>query len=127
MLRRLMSFVVLLGVLLHAQAVVRHNAIMIDAHLQRADLIKDLLLICHPNGTGTVDTANLPDVPHPTDAQNNCPLCSGLGVAVGLPPPDLVPYYVAFAAVQPAPVPSVHATELLRSFLPPARGPPLLA
>jgi hypothetical protein len=127
MLRRLISFVVLLGVLLHAHAVVRHNGVMLDAHLQRVELIKDLLLICHPSGTGTVDTASLPDVPRPTDAQNNCPLCSGLGPAIVLLPPDLVPYYVAFVPKQPSPPPALRGTELLRAFIPPARGPPLFA
>lgn len=127
MLRRLMSFVVLLGVLVHAHAIVRHNGVMIDAHLQRASLIKDLILICHPSGTGTVDAASLPDIPLPTDAENNCPICSGLGPAVALPPPSLVPSYVAFLPAQPIPLPAIHGTEQLRTFIPPARGPPLFA
>ncbi len=127
MLRRLMSLVVLLGVLMHAHAVVRHNGVMLDAHLQRASLIADLLVICHPSGTSTVDTASLPDVPRPTDAQNNCPLCSGLGPAIALPSPDLVPRYVALLPAQPVPLRAVHGTELLRTFIPPARGPPLFA
>jgi hypothetical protein len=127
MLRRLISFVVLLGVLMHAHAVARHNGVMLDAHLQRTSLIADLLVICHPSGTGTVDAASLPDVPRPTDAQNNCPLCSGLGLAFALPPPDFVPFYVAFHPVQPSPLPVVRSAELLRTFIPPARGPPLVA
>lgn len=128
MLRRLISFVVLLGVLLHAQAVVRHNGIMLDAHLQRAVLITDLLAICHPSGTGTVDMANLPDVPRPTDAQNDCPLCSALGSAVALPPPALEPYFIAFhSPPQPSPARAIHGVELLRAFIPEARGPPLTA
>lgn len=127
MLRRIASFVVLLGVLLHAHAIVRHNGVMLDAHLQRAALITDLLVICHPSGTGSIDTASLPDIPRPTDAQNNCPLCSGLGPIIALPPPDLVPYYVAFDPERPSPAPAAHATELLRTFIPPARGPPRTA
>ncbi len=127
MLRRLMSFVVLLGVLVHAHALVRHNGVMLDAHLQRATLIADLLVICHPSGAGTVDAANLPDVPRPTDVDNNCPLCSGLGSVIALPPPDFVPYFVAFHLVHPSPPPVVRGGELLRTFIPPARGPPLVA
>jgi len=127
MLRRLISFVVLLGVLVHAHAIVRHNGVMLDAHLQRATLIADLLVICHPSGTGTVDAASLPDVPRPTDVENNCPLCSGLGPAIALPPPDFVPYYVAFLPAQPDLPTTVRALEHLRTFVPPARGPPLLA
>lgn len=126
MLRRLMSFVVLLGVLLHAQALVRHNSVMLDAHLKRASLIADLLVICHPSGTGTIDAASLPDVPRPTDAENDCPLCSGLGPAVALLPPDLTPTYIAFLPAHPIPLPVVGRPELLRAFIPPATGPPLL-
>ncbi len=127
MLRRLMSFVVLLGVLLHAHALVRHNGVMLDAHLKRASLIADLLIICHPSGTGTIDTASLPDVPRPTDVENNCPLCSGLGPAVALPPPDLTPNYVAFLPAHPIPLPDFGRAEPLRAFIPPATGPPILA
>lgn len=127
MLRRMISFVVVLGVLLHALAIVRHNGVMIDAHVQRASLIKDLLLICHPSGIGTVDAASLPDVPRPTDAQNDCPICSGLGLAVALPAPDLVPYYVAFLPSELIPLPAIDGTELQRAFIPQARGPPLVA
>lgn len=127
MLRRLISFVVLLGVLLHAHAIVRHNGIMLDAHLQRASLVADLIVICHPSGTGTVDAASLPDVPLPSDAENNCPLCSGLGPAVALPPPAFTPYYVAFAPARPSPPPAIHGKALPRTFIPPARGPPLFA
>jgi hypothetical protein len=127
MLRRFVSFVVLLGVMLHAHAIVRHNSVMLDAHFHRTTLITDLLSICHPSGTGTVDAASLPDVPRPTDAQNDCPLCSGLAPAVALPPPDLVPCYVAFRPAQPSPLPVIRGTELLRTFIPPARGPPRTA
>ena len=127
MLRRLISLVVLLGVLVHAHALVRHNSVMLNAHLQRATLIADLLVICHPSGTGTIDTASLPDVPRPTDVENNCPLCSGLGPAIALPPPDLAPYYVAFHPARPVPPTAVRVPEYLRTFFPPARGPPRLA
>lgn len=124
MLRRLISFAVLLGVLMHAHAFARHNGVMLDAHLQRASLIADLVLICHPSGTGTVDPANLPDVPQPTDAQNECPICSGLVHAVALPPPVFVPYFVAFQPEQPFPPSTVRGVEPARAFIPPARGPP---
>ena len=127
MLRRLISFVVLLGLLMHAHASVRHNGVMLDAHLQRASLIADLVLICHGGGTGTVDPASLPDVPRPTDAQNDCPICSGLAHALALPPPAFVPTYLVFQAKQPLPLPVIRGVELARAFIPPARGPPSIA
>lgn len=127
MLRRLISFVILLGVLMHAHAFARHNVVMLDAHLQRASLIADLMLICHPSGTGTVDPANLPDVPQPTDAQNGCPICSGLTHAVALPPPLFVPYFLVFETARPLPLPVIHGVELTRAFIPPVRAPPRIA
>lgn len=127
MLRRLISFAILLGVLMHAHAIARHNGVMLDAHLQRATLIADLVLICHPSGTGTVDPANLPDVPRPTDAQNDCPICSGLTHTVALPPPVFVPTYVVFQTTHPLPLPAIRGIELARAFIPPARGPPRIA
>ena len=124
MLRRLISFVVLLGVLMHAHASVRHNGVMLDAHLQRASLMAGLAIICHPSGTATVDPASLPEVPRPTDAQNDCPICSGMTAALSLPPPVFVPYYLVFQPAQPLPLPVIRRVELARAFIPPARGPP---
>ena len=124
MLRRMISFVVLLGVLLHAHAIVRHNGVMLDAHLQRATLIADLLVICHPSGAGAIDAASLPDIPRPSDAQNNCPICSGLGTAWALPAPNPVPTTIAFHPLEHFPLPVFRGSELLRAFIPPARGPP---
>ncbi len=127
MLRRLISFAVLLGVLMHAHALARHNGVMLDAHLKRASLIADLVLICHGGGTGTVDPANLPDIPRPTDAQNECPICSGLAHALALPPPVFAPYYIVFQPAQPIPPRMVRVVEPARALIPPARGPPSIA
>jgi hypothetical protein len=127
MLRRMISFVLLLGVLLHAHALVRHNGVMLGAHLQRATLIADLLVICHPSGTGTIDAASLPDIPRPTDAQNNCPICSNLGATLALVAPSPVPTHIAFYPAERSPLPAGRGTELLRTFIPPARGPPGIA
>jgi hypothetical protein len=123
----MISFVVLLGVLLHAQAFVRHNGVMLDAHLQRGSLIAGLLVICHPSGTGTIDAASLPDIPRPTDAQNDCPICSSFGTAWALTAPNPVPTHIAFHPAEPSPLPARRGTELLRTFIPPARGPPGIA
>ena len=127
MLRRVVSHRVVLGVLLHAAALVRHNAVMLDAHLLRGSLIADLMVICHPSGTSSVDPASLPDVPVPTDAQNGCPVCSGLALAVALPTPDLTPHFVAFDPPRLSPVIVAAHHPLPRALLPPSRGPPTLA
>jgi hypothetical protein len=127
MLRRMISFVVLAGVLLHAHALVRHNGVMLDAHLQRSALIAGLLIICHPSGSGTIDAASLPDIPQPTDAQNNCPICSNLGTAWVLPAHNPVPAHIAFHPAEISALPARRSAELLRTFIPPARGPPGIA
>lgn len=127
MLRRVVSFVLVLGVLAHAVALVRHNAVMLEAHQNRAMLMVDLMVICHPSGTSTVDAAVLPDVPVPADAQNDCPICAGLAATVALAVPELVPHYLRFDP--PLERPTHVAAPIARSpvLLPPARGPPALA
>jgi hypothetical protein len=127
MLRRAVSYLVVLGALLHAAAFVRHNAVMLDAHLLRASLIADLHVLCNPSGTSSVDPASLPDVPVPTDAQNGCPVCSGLAFALALPTPDLTPHFVAFDPPRLRPVIVAAHRPLPRAHLPPSRGPPTLA
>lgn len=127
MLRRAISGLVMLGVLLHAAALVRHNAVMLDAHLLRGSLIADLMVICHPSGTNSIDPAHLPDVPVPTDAQNGCPVCSGLAFVAALPTPDLTPHFVAFDPPRLRPVIVAAHRALPRAVLPPSRGPPTLA
>ncbi len=125
MLRRLISYLVMLGVLLHATAFVRHNAVMLEAHSMRASLIADLMVICHPSGTAnSSDPAVIPDVPRPTDAQNNCPICAGLAVDVALAVPELTPHYLRFDPPELRPAQVAIALEPTHLRLPPARGPP---
>ena len=102
--RKWISILALFGVLLHAGAVVRHNAAMTGANLQYQALVTGLAQICHGTATGdALAAAELPYVPKPTDAQNGCPICSGLSSAVALaapPQPALVslapPVTIAF-------------------------------
>jgi len=127
MLRRAVSYLVVLGVLLHAAALVRHNAVMLNAHLLRGSLITDLHVLCNPSGTSSVDPASLADVPVPTDAQNGCPVCSGLAFAVALLAPDLTPHFIAFDPPHLRPMIVAAQRPLPRAILPPSRGPPTLA
>ncbi|MGE3066347.1 MAG: DUF2946 family protein [Hyphomicrobiaceae bacterium] len=126
--RRWIGMLAVLGVLLHAGALVRHNATMLGATAQANALLADLAVICH--GTGTQDlakTASLPDAP-PADPQSSCPLCSGLTPAFALasPLPTPIPTLrVADPAVFQAP--GHRVTAGVRTSPPPARGPPALA
>lgn len=126
--RRWIGMLAVLGVLLHAGALVRHNATMLGATLQANALLADLAVICH--GTGTQDlakTASLPDAP-PADPQSSCPLCSGLTPAFALASPlptQIATIRVASPAVYMALDARVAAD--VRTGPPPARGPPALA
>lgn len=126
MARRLVSYLIVLGVLVHAAALVRHNAVMLEAHAKRALLVADLTVICHPSDA-TIDPANLPDIPRPTDAQNNCPVCSGLVMATTLPPPAPVLRRVVFDPPRLSPVIVADIWRSPQEILPPTRGPPSLA
>lgn len=127
-LRKWIGIVALLGVLLHAGAIVRHNGVMVAATFQYHALVADLAQICHGAVTGAdAPAADLPAIPKPSDAQTGCPICSGFGAAFALlaPAPAVV---VLRAPIAPA----FHFREVLvlstpHAAHPPARGPPALA
>ena len=126
--RKWISVLALLGVLLHAGAIARHNAVMTGANLQFQALLTGLAQLCHSSTTGKLlAAAELPYIPKPTDAQNGCPLCSGLSPAIALlsPQPEFV-----FARAPVAVVfhPDTRCTpDLGHAVCPPARGPPAAA
>ena len=126
--RKWISVLALLGVLLHAGAIVHHNAAMTGASLQYQALITGLAQLCHVTATADVVAASeLPSVPRPSDAQNGCPICSGLSSAIALPAPEPAAIFV------PAPVGIVFYShkhgvpEPGHAVCPPARGPPAVA
>lgn len=126
--RKWISVLALLGVLMHAGAIARHNAVMTGANLQYQALLTGLSQLCHSATSGKVlAAAELPFVPKPTDAQNGCPICSGLSPAVALisPQPEVgftpAPVAVAFHPDTQCTPDSGHAV------CPPARGPPAAA
>ena len=119
---------VLLGVLLHAGVIVRHNASMLGALFEHQALLADFAQICHRDSRGDADlTADLPFIPMPSDAQKGCPICCGLAPLFGLTPPAVtwLPRRALEAAHQPIAVAVLSVQP--RTALPPARGPPSLA
>jgi hypothetical protein len=121
MLRRVAAVLALFGVLLHAGASVRHQAVMLDAQRQHQALVTDLHKLCNPGGA--VDSASVPHIPLPTDAQTGCPVCAGFAsvfalvapsFAFALGPPER-PSYQRVAVAVPPERPRFHPT---------ARGPP---
>lgn len=128
MLRRWISLLAVLGVLLHVGAVARHNAVMADALLQHQALVADLQVICHSGGVGVLETADLPGVPRPADAKLGCPLCAGVASAFTLPGPETAPLRAPLSAALSSPL-ATHAAApqgLDYRCLPPARGPPII-
>lgn len=88
-LRRWLSVLAIVGVLLHAGALVRHHVYMAggaaaansSASAAVDALLADLTFICHAGG----DT---PDGGTPPSAKPSCPVCSGLASLIALAPPD---------------------------------------
>lgn len=125
--RKWINLLAALAVLLHAGAVVRHNASALGVALQHQVLLTDLGVICHDgSAASSLPASDLPRLPKP-DTQSGCPICSGLVAAFALPavggaalwvPPETNWPFVAAAAA---------ATQLPRGNLPPARGPPARA
>ena len=126
--RKWISIFALFGVLLHAGAIVRHNAAMTGATFQYHALVTGLAEICHGSGAaGAVPSGDLPYVPRPSDAQSGCPICSGLATAVAAVAPALTSVPVT-APVKVVFYPTGHfVSEHGRAVHPPARGPPAVA
>ena len=132
--RRWISCVVMLGVLLHAYALVRHNTVMLTAHLSHGALLSDLGVLCQPStmadqsaGMMGTDASELPYIPRPADAQHDCPICSGLAAIAALPAPDAAPHYLVFDPPALRPTTEAAPAVLPRTLSPPVRGPPSLA
>ena len=126
--RKWISVLALLGVLMHAGAIARHNAVMAGAIFQYQALLTGLSQLCHSATSGKVlAAAELPYVPKPTDAQNGCPICSGLSPAVALAAlnPDIA-FVPALTAIE-FHSPSLCLPASGHAVCPPARGPPAAA
>jgi hypothetical protein len=126
--RRWIGLLALASVLLHAAALVRHNTVMAGAGLQYQALVDSLTQICHGSAVaGSVAPPNLPYVPPPSNSDNGCPLCSGLGPSAAIAAPEAATPFAPPAAQRvvyhaaPGSVAPGHAV------CPPARGPPAIA
>lgn len=123
--RRLIGFMAILGVLLHAGFLVRHNASMLRSALQHQTLIADLSVICHDGGLAV--SSDLPSLPQPAGNKGDCPICAGHLSAAAIPPS---PQHVAGLLRRGAdPLVQADRTIVLRMLQvrPPSRGPPTLA
>lgn len=138
--RRIVSLIALFSVMLHAYALVGHNAMMVQASLslpatssaQSSILaqIDSLSIICRANSgydfdgaqSASIDQQN-PGQKH-NNASSSCPVCSGIAIAHAVVPPPLVVMHRlrGYSVIEPSA--HVAITHLARAALPPARGPP---
>lgn len=126
-LRRWTSLVALIGVLVHAGLVVRHNAMVLSAKLEHGALVATLGFICHGNGgTAELPAGEVPSLPQPEQDRSSCPLCAGLApVAAVLTDTDLVCHVPDAASSRMAVVGEI-IRQRLAAVRPPTRGPPAL-
>lgn len=124
MTRRSIAIWAVLGVLLHAGLVVRHNAMALGAHLLHQELVTALGNICNSGGVLLAASEDVPIVPSPNGGSGDCPICTGLIAGAGVLPT---------AAELPAPIdgPSARVAVIseriaprLAHAWPPPRGPP---
>ena len=126
-LRRIISAMAVLGVLLHAGFVARHSGIMVAKQLDHQGLIEALTIICHSDGS----TASLPIVdggfPPTSEQASECPICSGLApVAVLVSSPLNLPCSLISKCERIERI-AERVQERLPAFWPPSRAPPSLA
>jgi hypothetical protein len=121
---RLIRLIAVLGVLLHAGALVRHHGMMLGGHLQHQALLGDLAALCHANGDTASSTAELPWIPAPTEGASSCPVCAGQVSAFAVAAPDLTLLPPRFAVAASWQIPATVHTPQTHAVCPPARGPP---
>lgn len=119
--RRWVGIVAVVGLLLHAAAVVRHHALMLANSLDPAvaALSTDLEQICHFNGDATERGHD-----KRPSASGNCPICTGIAAAFALPPPAEWQQREPIVVVERYQIRPDQRVDQLKRIRPPGRGPP---
>jgi hypothetical protein len=118
----------LLGVLLHAAAVVQHAAAFAGATLQVVSLRADLAQLCRGGARrAAVPASELPLLPAPARGQGECQFCCALGSVVALLAPERMGLLVPILGGASVPTAEYRASRSSHAACPPARGPPALA
>jgi hypothetical protein len=116
--RRFVSIFAILGVLLHASAIVRHNAFALDAALDSSAKAVALGEIC----------SGLADSDHTSSGKPKllrCPICAGLPGSLLVPAAADFHVPSAFAVQRPVFFAANSDLREILLFVPPGRGPPL--
>jgi hypothetical protein len=120
--RTWIALVTVLGVLLHAGALVRHHGILLGAHLLEQALASDTTFCRGDMDPGS--DAGIPGLPRPSDAQSGCPVCTGNASACAVPAPAHVVVPLRFAVMARWCEPERRNPALRHAVCPPSRGPP---
>jgi hypothetical protein len=117
--------VAVLGMVIHAGLMVRHQWLMLAAGLSEAAQALSFSVICHTGGEAP--SSGGPQPQKPIDSGEDCPICVGVvnGIAV-LPTVMDLPLAPPRQAARISTVGQCSAQRPPR-LVPPARGPPLSA
>jgi hypothetical protein len=116
------ALITLLGVLLHAGALVRHHGIMLGTHLLEQALTSDSSFCRGDPGGGS--PAGFPGLPKPTDTQSGCPVCTGQAPTCAVTAAEHLIVAVRFAVMARWSEPERVNPALRHAVCPPPRGPP---
>lgn len=125
-LNRLMAYLAVVGVLMHAVAAVRHHTLMLNAFSHHAELVASLSVICHNDGSVTrLPASEVPTIPQPAENQASCPVCLGMLASFVPPSPPASPISCGeLVAMVQFFARSESISTRLASVNPPTRGPP---
>lgn len=120
-----MVLVALIGVLLHAGLIVRHNAMALSAKLDHAALATLFGFICHGNGgVSRLPASEQPALPEQEQDRGSCPICAGMAPAFAVLTDMLLPCQahdtVSFRMAVVGKI--IHVR--LAAVCPPSCGPP---
>jgi len=114
------GLVALLGVLLHAGLLVRHNSSVLAAALQ---LDPAFGVIC--GGASPPDTqGDTPDAPAPSKSGSKCPICMGAAPGIAVLAADAPVCQAPALTASRLAVTVETVTPRLTAVLPPSRAPP---
>lgn len=116
--RRVLAALAVVGMLVHALAIVRHTVVVVDQAGARLQLAANLRILC----SGHHLEVELPASPQ---APGDCPICTGLVGATAILPPD-VPTLTVYSDARSTRhrVVAMRLAERGSDVLPPPRGPP---
>lgn len=118
----IISLVAVLGMLVHAGLLVRHNGMMLDAAFDRIALIFAGQIICHDADGTTKLSENLPH--HPSGKMPNCPVCMGALAGAAILPPMIAFPAIAMPRARPMAIAAQRLAMGTRGIRPPTRAPP---